>query len=364
MRSASHAEKPAIRSEATDVPLKKLRVATAFTRRICVSIQPAHASRTTSNGRYSLDDRPLGDVVREAQNNSDESDWFSDMDESARDTVNGPNGSDPPKRLRVSVGAFGLAILAGGFLFTGRAYRLSYYAHLHLNGSVFPDDAQARSFDAVIAWGDVVTSLISLISRTVARHHLGMVLGPTLGLLLFVVTLAVIRDAPRWTIWRKVSPAGKRRRMTGLIALLRGPGRMVLAFLRWIAPPKEKFRLVERFYQAMLGLYGAYVFLVLVGLVFVALVLPFQHAGEDAASRDAKDGFSGQPDVALVLDGKAASSFKLVECGADFCALFGGGHAITVPKDQIKLAVSAPPGDAPKAVAAANDHTVSRASSD
>jgi len=223
------------------------------------------------------------------------------------------------------------AFLAGVFFLTGRIYRISYLRHFHLEPSLFPDDLSARAVYAVAGWANVYGFFTEATSGYWSGHMVLSILGPTLALLAFAFILAVWRTLVRFVplyASRMSSPLWLSRPA-------RGVGRWLLSMLRWLFPNEAAWHSVEIARRFIVGALGTYLVILALGLLLVLSLRPFQLAGERVAARSASSMFVDSAVVRLWEGGKERS-YRLMECGPTYCALFGDGHAVVVPMSEVK----------------------------
>ncbi len=228
-------------------------------------------------------------------------------------------------------------VMAGVFFLTGRVYRLGYLGSFHLEPSLFPDDLSARVTYAVAAW----IQALALFSRATSGFWIGHtvlgILAPTLGLLVIAVLLALLRSMgqlARHHGSRASAPAWLRRAGRPVGAWLRRA-------LRWLFPTEDAWKPVDRARRVILAVLIAYVVILVMGLVIALSLKPFQLAGEQAAARDARDQFQDRAVVKL-HEGETDRSYRLIECGPAYCALYAENHAVVVPLSELKRAESPP----------------------
>lgn len=230
------------------------------------------------------------------------------------------------------------AFLASVFFLTGRFYRLSYLGHFHLEPSLFPDDLSARAIYAVAAWSNVFALLTDSTSGYWKGHVLLSILGPTLALLTFAFVLALWRTMMGFMLTR----ASRDQAPSWLSWFLEKFGRRLARVLRWLFPTEQVWRTVDRARRIIVGALAAYVVVMVLGLLLSLSVWPFQLAGERVATKAAASNFVDRSVVRL-QEGGGERSYRLMECGPAYCALFADGHAVVVPMSELKRGESPAP---------------------
>lgn len=230
------------------------------------------------------------------------------------------------------------AFLASVFFLTGRIYRLSYLGHFHLEPSLFPDDLAARAAYAVTAWAQVFGLFNRATSGYWTSHMVLGILGPTLALLGFAFLLALWRTMISFIRAR----ASREPAPSWLSRPSRAAGRWLLRVLRWLFPNEEAWGMVDRARRLIVGALAAYLIILVMGLLLVLVLRPFQLAGEDVAAGAAAARFGDRAVVRLPGDGKEVT-YRLMECGPAYCALFADGHAVVVPMSELKRGESPAP---------------------
>jgi hypothetical protein len=231
-------------------------------------------------------------------------------------------------------------VMAGVFFLTGRVYRLGYLGYFHLEPSLFPDDLSARVTYAVAAW----TQALALFSHATSGFWVGhMVLGilaPTLTLLAIAVLLALLRtlgQLARHHGSRASAPPSLRR-------VGRAVGRGLLGVVQWLFPSERAWKPVDRARRAILAVLTTYVAILILGLVIALSLIPFELAGEHIAAINEAAQFHDRAMVKL-HEGGQERSYRLMECGPAYCALYAEHHAVVVPLSDLKRADSPPVKD-------------------
>lgn len=230
------------------------------------------------------------------------------------------------------------AFLASVFFLTGRIYRLSYLGHFHLEPSLFPDDLSARAIYAVAAWSNVFALLTEATSGYWKGHMLLSILAPTLAWLAFALVLALGRTAIgfiRARASRDQAPS-RLRRYLGTV------GRWLVGALRWLLPNEAVMQTMDRARRIIAGALAAYLVIMVLGLLLVLSVWPFQLAGDRVAVKAAASNFTDHAVVRLSQGGEE-HRYRLMECGPAYCALFADGHAVVVPMSEVKRGESPAP---------------------
>lgn len=231
-----------------------------------------------------------------------------------------------------------LTVMAGVFVLTGRVFRLGYLGYFHLEPSLFPDDLSARVTYAVIAWAQALALFSQVTSKFWVGHIVLSILAPTSALLAIAVIFALVRmltDVARRQGSQTSPPGWMRRGVAGV-------GRGLLFALRWLFPSERAWMPVERARRVILGGLTIYLAILILGSALNLLLLAFQMAGEHSAARDVATGFQDHA-VVKVREGAQDRSYRLMECGPAYCALFSERHAVVIPLSEMKRAESAIP---------------------
>jgi hypothetical protein len=246
------------------------------------------------------------------------------------DTVSLPE--KPPTRSQSTVidwskaGTLTLVFAAPVFYLNGRAYHDGYLGYLNLDASMFP--LQTTDFIGVtaVAWFRTIIGWFTNGFNTLGHHWLWA--------MLIVVAVSLLFAFPHFTTAKQNQAQADKIKQSE-----NNTDRQKPSFLKSWGKVSVVFAIV---------LYAVFGGLLLISSILALVISPFSEAGRDAAKNDADRGFIESPTVALKPPGAdAATDFRIIQCAAQFCAVFAEGKAYTVPVSAITWAVSNPAGSKP-----------------
>ena len=189
----------------------------------------------------------------------------------------------------------------------GRAFHDGYLSRLHLESSMFPADVQGTFTDAARAWMEGAVIVLGAVSKALTSHWFLIIVLPTS--LVIGLSAAVHYLIYRAATWRRSTPqSGSELRHVRMIRSILAP----VCFL-------------------LLGAYVIYTLFALIGAVLLLSVGPFAQAGARVATNDLKTGFSNAPTAELSSPHAGTSTYRIIQCGDKFCALYREGEVATVP---------------------------------
>lgn len=211
-----------------------------------------------------------------------------------------------------------LVVLTPVIYFNGRAFHDGWYDHFHLDPSMFPLDTAGMLTEGAIAWGDGLAAIVSAVTHVsvwiwlrVASVLLG---GALLGagfvwIHKLLETKRNKKSAPKR--WPKIGELGKQLLSTLLV----------------------------------MGVSAAAIYVLVFGLIFVMALLsaPFYELGKHQASLAAQGNFSDRPTITAKISTTEHVKRQEMECGTQFCALWGEGHASVAPVSAIEWGDAPPP---------------------
>src|SRR6185312_1029204 len=189
----------------------------------------------------------------------------------------------------------------------GRAFHDGYLGHLHLASSMFPTDVQGTFTDAARAWMEEAAVVLGAVSKALGAHWFSIIVLPMF--LVIGSSAAVHYLAYRAAAWHRKKPQDESKAKLS---------RVIRSIL---APVCVLF----------LGAYVIYTLFALIGAVLLLSVGPFVQAGARAAANDLKAGFPNTPTVELSAPHVGTSTYRIIQCGDKFCALYREGEVATVP---------------------------------
>ncbi|WP_445147308.1 hypothetical protein [Dyella sp. Tek66A03] len=213
-----------------------------------------------------------------------------------------------------------LAVLTGIGYLNGTAFREGYYSYFNLDPTMFPLDNAGTITMGFRAWGEGLSAVLMALFSSAGKHWSGILLtlafvGFSYGSLEYLI------------VWQ--------RRRKGHAA----------------APPEDErprlFKWMRKCFAwtALLGMFSATLLasLLAVTLSIGLLISPFEKLGRYEAKHEAGDQFKHHALVIIKSPGGVSGEYRKIACGPQFCALWGTGHATTVPVTAITWAESPPP---------------------
>lgn len=230
----------------------------------------------------------------------------------------------PPTRLQTGTQILTLlsllfVVMTPVTYFNGRAYHDGWYSYVHLDQQMFPLDTPGMLTQGAVAWGNALAELIAATLASIATHWF--------ALLLTIFSIALIWSVFAW-ISRRMDKSGRKK----------------------VRPSKAKNRLAalaspvfSRAVIVALALFLAIEVISLMTLGFAALSLPFYQLGRYEAKKAVAINFEKEPLVSVKSAKGEIVELRELGCGPQFCALWGNGHASTVPLSAIVWSDSPPP---------------------
>ena len=221
-----------------------------------------------------------------------------------------------------------LALATGMFYLNGVAYRQGYLAHFHLQSTMFDDDAGHQMAFAVRGWQELVGQVLD---------------GAGFVVVHWLIPIAAIALVTCWVLWQAERWRRARRRAA------RPPGLVVSAEHRRAVLARREKRarphplrntpltrgLVLMVLFSFLGLSVLVTAIDGIGAVLGICVWPFSYAGDALAAREQAMGFVNAPSVTVATPEGAKVEFRLITCGARYCALFRPEEVVTVPASLV-----------------------------
>lgn len=223
-------------------------------------------------------------------------------------------------------GTLALVLAAPVFYLNGRAYHDGYLGYLNLDASMFP--LQTTDFIGVtaVAWFRTIIGWFTNGFNSLGKHWLWT--------LLTVFALSLIFAIPHFTSAKQSHAHADKIKQNSKSTNTQKP-----SFLKSWGKVSVVFFIV---------LYAVFGGLLLISSILALVISPFSDAGREAAKTDADRGFIASPTVALKPPGaEVATDFRIIQCAAQFCAVFAEGRAYTVPVSAVTWAVSNPAGSQP-----------------
>lgn len=215
-----------------------------------------------------------------------------------------------------------LVLLTPVIYFNGRAFHDGWYDYFHLDQAMFPLDTAGMLMEGAIAWGDGLAAIMSAVTRVGIWAWLRVGSVVLLGALIGGGSIWIyeIRQA-RWAKLKN-KPVQKHSPKIG-------------GFLRRLLSP-----------ILVMGISAAAIYVLVFGLIFVMAMLsaPFYQLGRHQASLTAKGNFSDMPTVIAKKSTTENVKRQEMGCGAQFCALWGDGHASVAPVSAISWGDAPAPG--------------------
>lgn len=203
------------------------------------------------------------------------------------------------------------------FLLNGRSYHDGYISYLNHETSMFPITNADSAFYGAIAWFKLITGILDRISK-----------GPAwvVIVLLVVLILAVL-------VCIELGEYFNQR----IVIKRKKPSIL------------KKFPLVESccltgiwVFITVYAVAGLFIFIV---LAIALMINPFRSVGEDAAKLDLSKEYTDAPWIQLQAPGSSSPErFRVVECSAQFCALYRKPSVVAVPVGKVEWVEALPPG--------------------
>lgn len=207
------------------------------------------------------------------------------------------------------------ALTLASFYLIGEVFRDGYLTYFHLEPSMFPINVQSTYIESVWALGSELELLLDTINQAIRTHGLQillvwLVLSVPLGIAFFLMEMPNRRSAST-----AIKQNGERHWVKRVgRALLRSGSVVALSGVATIT--------------SIVGL----------AMFLITLIAPFTKAGARVAAQDAAKGFPDKPMVALQAPDGTMQDFRVMECSDDYCALFRGGRAFAVRKNEVDWA--------------------------
>lgn len=204
------------------------------------------------------------------------------------------------------------------FLLNGRSYHDGYIKYLNHEASMFPITNSDAALYGAVAWFKLISGILDRISK----GSVWVVMGLLGGVLFFVLTCTVLNG------YLAQKTFLKRKRKPSLV---------------------ERFPLVKSCY--LNGLLVFITFYATAGLsIFIVLAIamminPFRNIGKEAAQFDLNDEYRTAPWIQLQApESSSPERFRVVECSAQFCALYRKPSVVAVPVGKVEWVEALPPG--------------------
>lgn len=199
-----------------------------------------------------------------------------------------------------------------------QSYHDGYLQGLNLSSSMYPMQSSDVTSLTVSAIFSGVTGVLGAISK--------IVISNLLICMALVVSIVVL---------------------LGLLSVLKGKAKkhehrlekIPKVVVGWLVHPKA-----IHWTRPALGVIAVFYFiftsLVVIGAVIVLVVVPFVEVGKRSALDDLEGEFKKSPIAKLKSPEGTEKIYSVVQCSAQFCAFYSGGHIISVPVSEVKWVIS------------------------